>query len=184
MKVKVFMVVFMFLLMLFSVFFSFSHIHNGFCSGSVLPKFYVDDDYNETTPGWQVDHFNRIQDVIDLPNCTNGDRIIVYEGVYYENLVINKSLDIFGEDSENTIIDGNKSGSVITVNCNNVDISTFTIRNSGLNDTDAGVVINAGKCHVIENIIKKKPKTYYQSLDVISILKDVKSKLKELEKKI
>jgi len=36
----------------------------------------------------------------------------------------------------------------------------------------------------IENIIKKMPKTDYQSLDVISILKDVKSKLKELEKKI
>ena len=40
----------------------------------VLPKFYVDDDYDSSTPGWQIDHFKYIQDAIDASSAgdTNG----------------------------------------------------------------------------------------------------------------
>ena len=107
---------------------------------SVLPKYYVDDDFNSTTPGWQVDHFDHIQDAIDTASA--GDRIIVYEGVYYESVFINKSIDIFGEDRDITIIDGSNSGSVITIGASGVDVSTFTIRNSGSEQLDSGVYLN------------------------------------------
>lgn len=120
---------------------------------SVLPKYYVDDDYNSSTPGWQVDHFHRIQDAINTSSV--GERIIVYEGTYFEHISINKSIDIFGEDGETTIIDGSGSGSVVTIDAKYVDFSTFTIQNAGENSSDAGIYItsNSGYCHIVENII-------------------------------
>jgi parallel beta-helix repeat protein len=120
-------------------------------AASPLPKFYVDDDYNASTPGWHTDHFATIQDAID--NASSGDRIIVYEGFYKENLMINKTVDIFGEDKEDTIIDGGNTENVITINNNNVDISTFTIRNSGKGEKNAALKVNADTCKIVDNII-------------------------------
>ena len=114
-------------------------------------KIYVDDDFNATTPGWQVDHFDTIQDAID--NASSGNRIIVYEGTYEENIVIDKSVDIFGEDGGTTLIDGGGEGSVITIEASNVDLSTFTIRNSGDNKADAAIHISSGSGNIVENTI-------------------------------
>lgn len=115
------------------------------------PRFYVDDDYDETTPGWQKDHFAIIQDAIDA--ASNGDRIVIYDGVYYEHIVIDKTLDLFGEEKGITIIDGGKSGDVITVNAPHVDISTLTIQKSGNGDENAIIKINADDCRIIDNVI-------------------------------
>ena len=124
---------------------------SNYKAASPLPKFYVDDDYNASTPGWHTDHFDKIQDAID--NASSGDRIIVYEGLYKENLMINKSVDIFGEDKEDTVIDGGNTENVITINSNNVDISTFTIRNGGKGEKNAAVKINSDSCKIIDNMI-------------------------------
>jgi len=35
------------------------------CQAAVLPKYYVDDDYNSTIPRWNADHFNNINDAIN-----------------------------------------------------------------------------------------------------------------------
>jgi len=121
------------------------------CKASVLPKFYVDDDYDINTPGWHIDHFDKIQDAID--NATSGDRIVVYSGTYYENIVINKKLDLFGEDRDITIIDGNESGNVLTISATNVNISHFTIENSGSNENNAIIKINSGGSIITDNII-------------------------------
>ncbi len=119
----------------------------------VLPKYYVDDDFNSTTPGWSSTHFDRIQDAIN--NATAGDRIIVYDGIYIENIVIDKNLDLFGEDRDETIIDADGSGTAVTITASNVDFSTFTIQNSGTNSTDTGVKItsSSGSSNIIENYI-------------------------------
>jgi len=142
------------LILVFSVVYSLFYVEGSTASNSVFPKFYVDDNYDNSTPGWQVDHFDSIQDAIDSPDCGSGDRIIVYSGTYYENLIVNKSVDIFGEDRSNTIIDGQSSGDVITVTSSNVDISTFTIKGSGSGLNDAGVKLNADNCRVVDNIIQ------------------------------
>ena len=55
----------------------------------------------------------------------------MYNGTYYENLTINYRIDFFGEDRSITIINGNGTDTVITVNANNVNISHFTITNDG-----------------------------------------------------
>ncbi len=137
-------------LLILSFFTIFNYVNSGTCS--VLPKFYVDDDYSSNTPGWQEDHFNTIQDAIDSPNCTSGDRIIVYQGTYNENVVINKSIDLFGEDKENTIIDGG-NGPDVLITAENVDISSFTIKDSSAENSPC-IQVNADNCKIIDNIIK------------------------------
>lgn len=49
-------------------------------------------------------NYSKIQDAID--NASNGDTVFVYNGIYYENLVVDKSINLQGENKEYTIIDG------------------------------------------------------------------------------
>ena len=81
---------------------------------------YVDDD--------GIADFSKIQDAIN--NSFDGDIIFVYNGVYFENLIINKSVIMNGEDKYNTIIDGQKKNDTITIISNSVKITNFTIKNS------------------------------------------------------
>jgi len=76
-----------------------------------------------------VANFTKIQDAIDI--TSSGDIIFVYAGTYYENIVVNKSLTIIGEERDFTIIDGAKNGTVVFIKANSVMIEGFTIRNSG-----------------------------------------------------
>ena len=70
-----------------------------------------------------------IQDLID--NSSNGDTIHIPSGIYYENIIINKSISLVGEDKETTIIDGGGTGDVVDVYADWVNISRFTIKNGG-----------------------------------------------------
>lgn len=121
------------------------------CKADVLPKFYVDDDYNSATPGWQVDHFNRIQDAINASSA--GDRIVVYAGTYIERLTITHKLDLFGEDKNITFIDGGSTENVTTISAEYVNISHFTIRNCGNNPANSVIILNSGHAIITDNII-------------------------------
>jgi len=112
---------------------------------------YVDDDYNESTPGWEVDHFRSIQDAID--KATNGDTIFVFNGIYYENVVVDKEVDLIGEDKSNTIIDGLNTGRVISFTKNGIYLTQFTIRNSGNYLEDSGIYVGSYTNTIKNNII-------------------------------
>ena len=82
---------------------------------------------------WYVDDdgggdFTKIQDAIDA--ASPGDTIYVYNGTYYEHVVVDKSLSLLGEARDMTIIDGGGTSSVIYVTNNHTAISGFTVRNS------------------------------------------------------
>ena len=74
-------------------------------------------------------NYSKIQEAIN--NATEGDTVFVFNdsAPYYENLLINKSLNLIGEDKETTIIDGTVSGDVIKVTADYVFIKGFTITN-------------------------------------------------------
>jgi parallel beta-helix repeat protein len=75
-------------------------------------------------------NYTRIQDAID--NATDGDTVYVYgdSSPYYENVRMNKSINLIGEDKNTTIIDGQNIGTVLNVTADYVKISGLTIQNN------------------------------------------------------
>ncbi len=70
-----------------------------------------------------------LQEAID--SAQSGDTLLVHAGTYYENVVIDKSVSLIGENKDKTIIDGNGTGTVVYVTANNVIITGFKIQKSG-----------------------------------------------------
>jgi parallel beta-helix repeat protein len=87
---------------------------------------WVDDDYTSSTPGWGVDHFDKIQNGINA--VATGGTVFVYTGTYYEHVTIRKTLTLQGEDRSTTIIDGGGGGTVVYVRADYVSISGFTVQ--------------------------------------------------------
>ena len=112
---------------------------------------FVDDNFNSSTPGWHKNKWATIQNAIDDAN--NGDTIFVYSGTYYENVVINKRVNLVGEDRNTTIIDGNHAGDVVNITADGVTIHGFTIKNSGWQWPNAGAKIYYSSNNFIYNCI-------------------------------
>jgi len=58
---------------------------------------------------WIVDDdgpadFHTIQEAIDSPLVIGGDTIYVHNGIYYENVVVDKTVLLIGEEREKTIL--------------------------------------------------------------------------------
>jgi parallel beta-helix repeat protein len=95
-------------------------------SGATL---YVDDDFNESAPGWNITSFDMIQSAID--NASVNDTVFVYNGLYNESIVINKSLTLTGENNQNTIISSDLDELTIFIDADFVEISNFKIVSKG-----------------------------------------------------
>jgi len=95
-----------------------------------------------------------IQMAIDA--ASPGDVVLVTSGTYYEHVTVSKPLMLIGEDKATTIIDGNGTGTVVSVTADNVVINGFTTRNSGRNgywSFVAGIYIHSGRNEIIGNIL-------------------------------
>jgi len=103
--------------------------------------------------------YTYIQNAID--NASDEDTIFVYNGVYQENIVVKESINIKGEDKNKTIIDGGNNGDVLHISADWVNISGFTIQNSGERvnfkgegqDSDAGIDIRSNNNTIFNNEI-------------------------------
>ncbi len=122
-------------------------LQSGSPAGGSPTEVWVDDDFDSSTPGWGVDHFDVIQDGVDA--VAEGGTVYVYNGMYYENVDVGKTIDLTGEDRYDTIIDAGGSGDVIHVSADWVNASGFTLRNSG---GQGWPVYDAGiKLHIVQN---------------------------------
>ena len=115
---------------------------------------YVDGNAGDDGDGTQETPFNRIQDAI---NAAEGrDSIRVYEGVYKENVIINRTVNVIGNGSGSTAIDGEGSDVVVKVTANWVNISGFKIIGGGgttwpPEQEDAGIKVEADHVQIFEN---------------------------------
>jgi parallel beta-helix repeat protein len=100
------------------------------------------------------DNYASIQEAIDAAQV--GDTIKVRAGLYYENLLVYKSITIQGEDWTSTIVQGDGSSAAVWIQANNVVVSGFTIKNGG--QFYSGISIGMyGACKnvtICENVIK------------------------------
>jgi len=104
---------------------------------------FVDDDFDETTPGWGYDHFDNIQDGVDAVN-TSGT-VTIYRGSYFQNVIIERSMTLNGENEKATVVDGNTAGSVFSIYDCTVSISGLKIQNSGSDVKHAGIYVENSK---------------------------------------
>ncbi|EMR74059.1 parallel beta-helix repeat (two copies) [Thermoplasmatales archaeon SCGC AB-539-N05] len=105
-----------------------------------FPIVYVDDD-NIRGPweGSEQYPYNAIQDGID--NSYVGYSVNVKTGTYFENLIIDKAVNLIGEDKTNTIIDGREIDNVVNITSDKVKISGFTIQNGNKSLYKAGISV-------------------------------------------
>ncbi|MGB2698183.1 MAG: NosD domain-containing protein [Candidatus Zixiibacteriota bacterium] len=114
---------------------------------------YVDDD--NTSGPWDgtSDHpYQYIQDGID--NANPKDTVFVCNGTYYENAVVDESIDLIGENRDSTVIDGGGTGGVISVSSDSFNVSGFKIRNSGSEYPNSGIYVDSSNyITIFDNII-------------------------------
>jgi len=117
----------------FTVFASFL-ILTAFASASAAKMIYVPDDYEKIQ--WAVD------------NSSDGDTIIVRDGIYYENVFVNKQLTIKSERGyANCVVNGGGSD-VFTLEADGIRIEGFTITGGR-----HGIFINSNNNTIIINNI-------------------------------
>lgn len=93
--------------------------------------------------------YERIQDAID--ESMDGDIIRVWDGVYNENVIVNKSVSLIGNGTGNTTIDGGGVGDVVRITTDHVNMSGFMIVRSGNSSyDDYGVEILSDLNHIFE----------------------------------
>jgi len=114
--------------------------------------------------GTGPENYTKIQDAIN--DSVDGDTVFVYDdsSPYFENIIVNKSINLIGEDKHTTVIDGRGSGDVVSVSMDWVNISGYTIRNSGDGHSfppNAGIKINSNFNTITGNTISNNNYAIY-----------------------
>jgi len=92
-------------------------------------------------------NYTKIQDAINDANF--GDTVFVFNGTYYENIVVNKSINLIGENKNITVIDGSNIVDTVNINIDRVSISEFTIQHGN----EKAIIINSRDNIIKNNII-------------------------------
>lgn len=93
--------------------------------------------------------FEKIQDAIDTSR--GGDIIIVYNGTYLETVEVIRTLEIIGNGSSNTTIDGLGIGNVVNITADRCSISGFNLTNASIDKNAAGIEVRGDRCEVSYN---------------------------------
>jgi nitrous oxidase accessory protein len=98
------------------------------------------------------DDYLTIQEAVNAAN--DGDTIFVRNGTYVENVVVNKTVSLIGEDRDNTIVDGNSIGNVVSIIANNVSVTGFTVQNCATAYMSGGIHTSSLGNNISHNVVK------------------------------
>ena len=98
-------------------------------------------------------NYTRIQYAID--DASDGDTVFVYDdsSPYYENVIVNKTINLIGENRESTVIDADSTADAVYITADWVNISGFTMKNSGNKQFDCGIDLRADFVNIADNKI-------------------------------
>jgi len=97
-------------------------------------------------------NYTKIQDAID--NASEGDTVFVYSGWYNENVVINKSIVVSGQDRDTTFIVGGNDSEIIRITDCSVEFKRFTIQKYNKTNIIGITIDNCWSSHIYENYVK------------------------------
>jgi len=115
-------------------------------------------------------NYSSIQDAID--DASSGDTVYVFNGSYWGNIVVNKSINLIGECKDTTYIEWYSTTDVINISADWVNISGFSIpwgyykavgiysdyntfSGNNINYVDIGIEINSNNNIISDNNISK-----------------------------
>jgi parallel beta-helix repeat protein len=114
-------------------------------------------------------NFSTIQGAIDAANPR--DTVFVYSGTYNENIVVDITLNLTGEDRDTTTIHGDNSGSVVDVNADWVNITGFSLMGSSPFIREDIKLNNVNNCTIVNNNLSSNAWGIYLDLSSANILK-------------
>lgn len=95
-------------------------------------------------------NYSRIQYAINV--ATDGDTVFVYDdsSPYNENVIVNKSIALIGEDKQTTVISGaSYNNASVRIKSDGVTLQKFTLTNT----YSDGIQIKSNNCTIQNNII-------------------------------
>ena len=117
---------------------------------------WVDDDFDENTPGWGYDHFKTIQDGID--GVYSGGCVFVAQGTYRERIEINKyGISLIGSASATPIIHGypgTQVPPVVMISGYHAKINGFTIIDGDSDHISTLIYVNSTYNTISNNKLK------------------------------
>jgi|GEM_PF-2283538 parallel beta-helix repeat protein len=133
-------------------------------SANIISHYPIDGTvYLGTPPQIKVpSDYPTIQQAINA--ATIGTTILVSNGTYFEQLTVNKTISLVGENKSTTIINANNTNIALSITANNIFIKGFTIQNatsyglyfnySSFNEISGNVIKNNGYGICLNNSIK------------------------------
>ncbi|UCG70290.1 MAG: hypothetical protein JSV09_04535, partial [Thermoplasmata archaeon] len=98
-------------------------------------------------------NYSTIQEAIDA--ALPGDTVFVYDdsSPYNENVIVNKSINLIGEDRNTTVIYGGANGARVRIESNWVNISGFTVTGMGpFGGDNSGIYLDYSSHVSIDNV--------------------------------
>jgi len=104
-------------------------------------------------------NYSRIQDAINA--ARSRDTIIVYSGTYYENVIVNKQIELRGQDNGRgmPVVNAMGAGNPITIKANGVILDGF----NAINGVSYGIAVNSGNNVIRNNNASKNKNGIYLS---------------------